>query len=194
MNRNELAKTIYETAYVAGTFKLRSGQMSDHYLDKYLFESDPKLLGAIAKKLKDIVPADTEVLAGIEMGGIPIATALSLETGIPVVFVRKKAKPYATEKLAEGIGIQGKRVCIIEDVVTTGGQIIASAEDLAVLGARLGPVLCVIERSPRNRKALEDAGLALTALFTTDELHSAGTQSDHTEAAALPHADCRSTP
>lgn len=176
MNRHELAKTIYNTALISGTFKLRSGQTSDHYLDKYLFESDPRLLSAIAKQLKPMIPADTDILAGIELGGVPLATALSLETGIPVVFVRKKAKPYATEKLAEGIGIDGKRLCLIEDVVTTGGQLIESAEQLAALGARLGPVLCVIERTPRQRAALEDAGLALSALFTTDELHAAGTQ------------------
>ena len=80
---------------LTGTFKLRSGQVSNQYFDKYLFESNPALL-EIAKQLKELIPPETEVLAGLEMGGIPVATALSLQTGIPVVFVRKEAKKYGT--------------------------------------------------------------------------------------------------
>ena len=104
------------------------------------------------------------------MGGIPIATALSIETGIPVVFVRKKAKEYGTCKLAEGTDFRNKRVCIIEDVVTTGGQILLSTEDLRVCKAKLGNVMCVIERNPEGRKKLKEAGLELKALFTMEEL------------------------
>jgi len=104
------------------------------------------------------------------MGGIPIATALSLETGIPAVFARKKAKDYGTCKLAEGIDIRNKRVCIIEDVVTTGGQIILSAKDLEGFGAILSNVICVIERNIEGRKRLEEAGLELKSLFTMEEL------------------------
>ncbi|SEO93052.1 orotate phosphoribosyltransferase [Paenibacillus sp. OV219] len=94
-------------------------------------------------------------IGGLEMGGIPIATALSLKTGIPVVFVRKKAKEYGTSKLAEGIDVKGKNVCIIEDVVTTGGQILLSAQDLKECGALVNHVLCVIEREQQGRDNLE---------------------------------------
>lgn len=121
MNREQLAKEIYNTSHLTGEFKLRSGKTSDQYFDKYLFESNPTLLAEVAEQLAPLVPEGTEVLAGLEMGGIPIATALSLKTGIPAVFVRKKAKEYGTCKLAEGMDIEDKRVCIIEDVVTTGG-------------------------------------------------------------------------
>lgn len=170
MTRDELCKAIYEVAHLQGNFKLRSGQISNEYFDKYLFESNPLILSEIAKYLAKQIPEDTEILAGLEMGGIPIATALSLETGIPVVFVRKKAKEYGTCKLAEGTDIKNKRVCIIEDVVTTGGQIILSSEDLKEFGAKLGTVMCVIERNPEGRRKLEEVGLNLKALFTMEEL------------------------
>ncbi|OBZ13811.1 MULTISPECIES: orotate phosphoribosyltransferase [Bacillales] len=165
-----LAKEIYKTAHLTGTFKLRSGKESNDYFDKYLFESNPILLNLIAEYLSKLVPLGTEVLAGLEMGGIPIATAVSLKTGIPVAFVRKKAKEYGTCKLAEGIDIQGKNVCIIEDVVTTGGQILLSANDLKDYGAIVKNVVCVIEREQQGRENLEDAGLSLYSLFKMDEL------------------------
>ena len=167
---DELCKKIYEVAHLEGTFKLRSGQISNEYFDKYLFESNPNILREIAKHLSKKIPEGTEVLAGLEMGGIPIATALSMETGIPVVFVRKKSKEYGTCKLAEGIDIKGKRVCVIEDVVTTGGQIIKSAKVLKELGAKLENVICVIERNPEGRKNLDEAGIKLISLLTMEKL------------------------
>ncbi|WP_294342990.1 orotate phosphoribosyltransferase [uncultured Clostridium sp.] len=177
MTRNELCKSIYKISHLEGTFKLRSGQISNEYFDKYLFESNPTILKAIAKELAKLIPKETEILAGLEMGGIPIATALSLETGIPVIFVRKKAKEYGTCKFAEGSNFKNKNVCIIEDVVTTGGQILLSAEDLKSCDAKLSSVLCVIERNPEGRKRLSKVGLQLKSLFTMDELKSI--QKDH---------------
>lgn len=170
MDMSTLAKEIYETAHLKGEFKLRSGQVSNQYFDKYLFESNPMLLNQIADKLATLVPKGTEILAGLEMGGIPIATALSLKTGIPVVFVRKKAKEYGTCKLAEGINIQGKRVCVIEDVVTTGGQILLSVAELKGYGAIVQNVLCVIERDQKGRDNLEESNLDFYSLFKMDDL------------------------
>lgn len=172
MNRLKLARAIFDSAYMTGNFTLRSGQTSTQYFDKYLFESDPKLLGEIAEKLGELVPEGTEVLAGLEMGGIPIATALSLRTGIPTVYVRKKAKDYGTCKLAEGTSIAGKQVCVIEDVVTTGGQILQSTEDLREAGAIVSSVLSVIERDPQGRINLENAGLRYFSLYRMEELSS----------------------
>lgn len=170
MERMTLANEIYETAHLTGSFKLRSGKVSNDYFDKYLFESNPILLKEIAEHLSLLIPEGTEVLAGLEMGGIPIATALSLKTGIPVAFVRKKAKEYGTCKLAEGIEIKGKNVCIIEDVVTTGGQILLSNQDLKDCGAIVNNVLCVIEREQQGRDNLEGAGLTFLSLFKMEEL------------------------
>lgn len=152
--------------------------MSNDYFDKYLFESNPFLLNEIAAHLSKLIPVGTEVLAGLEMGGIPIATALSMKTGIPVVFVRKKAKEYGTCKLAEGTDIQGKQVCIIEDVVTTGGQILLSAQDLKNYGAIVNHVLCVIEREQQGRDNLEQSGLTFYSLFKMDELIAASHENE----------------
>lgn len=174
MNHSELAKQIFEVSHLTGEFKLRSGQVSNEYFDKYRFESQPYLLSAIAEQLQTLIPKGTEVLAGLEVGGIPIATALSLKTGIPVVFVRKKAKDYGTCQLAEGVSIQGKKVCIIEDVITTGGQVFLSAEDLKQCGAVIESVLCVIDRGTDSISKMKEKGLDLKPLFTMAELKKAG--------------------
>ena len=170
MTKKALAKKIYQASHLTGTFKLRSGQISNEYFDKYLFESNPALLKEIANGMSKLIPAGTEVLAGLEMGGIPLATALSLKTGLPTTFVRKKAKDYGTSKFAEGAEVKNRQVCIIEDVVTTGGQIVLSATDLKQLGARTKYVLCVIERDPKSRETLGKEGLELRSLFTMEEL------------------------
>jgi len=170
MNRKELAKKIFEISHLTGEFKLRSGQISNEYFDKYRFESQPILLQEIALEMKTMIPKETEVLAGLEVGGIPIATALSIATGIPVVFVRKKAKDYGTCQLAEGISIRGKKVCIIEDVITTGGQVHLSAEDLKKEGAIIKDVLCVIDRGTDSILKMREKGLHLNPLFTMAEL------------------------
>ena len=170
MDRKELAARIYNISHLTGSFTLRSGQISSEYFDKYLFESEPSLLDDIASEMAKLVPEGTQVLAGLEMGGIPIATALSLKTGIPAVFTRKKAKEYGTCKLAEGMEINGKKLCIIEDVITTGGQVVLSTNDLRGFGASVENVLCVIERDIKGRENLKKEGLILHSLFTMDEL------------------------
>jgi orotate phosphoribosyltransferase len=172
MERVELAKRIYNISHLTGTFILRSRQVSDQYFDKYLFESEPEILAEIASHMSRLIPVDTQIIGGLEMGGIPIATALSLLTGLPVVFVRKKAKEYGTRKFAEGTDVAGKRVCIVEDVVTTGGQILLSTTDLRKLGAIINNVLCVIERGSDSRGKLPGSGLELCPLFTMSELES----------------------
>lgn len=170
MTRDELGKKIYDTSHITGEFLLRSGQISNEYFDKYLFESDPQLLNAIAKHITKQLPADTEILAGLETGGIPISTMISQKSGHPSIFVRKEAKVYGTCKLAEGIDFKGKKVTVIEDVVTTGGQIIKSVTQLRNLGANIDKVMCVILRDPKAYDILGEAGLTLTPLFTMSEL------------------------
>jgi orotate phosphoribosyltransferase len=172
MHRRELATEIYQVSHLTGTFTLRSGQVSSEYFDKYLFESEPGLLAEIATHLAEMVPAGTEILAGLELGGVPLATVLSLKTGIPAIFVRKKAKEYGTAKLAEGTDFAGKKVCVIEDVITTGGQVVMSSNDLRERGAKVEHVLCVIERDIKGRENLKKDGLELLSLFTMEELKS----------------------
>lgn len=173
MTHQELAKSIYQISHLKGDFLLRSGQRSSEYFDKYRFESQPKVLREIADQLKAHIPTGTEVLAALEMGGIPIGTALSLATGIPCVFVRKEAKKYGTCQFAEGLEITGKQVCIVEDVITSGGQVLTSAEDLRKLGAKIENVLCVIHRGGEAaEKKLKEAGLKLFPLFLRTDFPS----------------------
>ena len=169
----QLADDINAVARLTGTFTLRSGQIATEYFDKYRFEAQPALLARIAEALAPMIPAGTEVLAGLEMGGIPIATALSLHTGLPAAFVRKEAKKYGTALLAEGSPIAGRQVCVVEDVITTGGQVVISTGDLRGLGAVVEHVLCVIDRSPDGGSALTEAGLAMHALLTRAQLDAA---------------------
>ena len=170
MTKIELAKAIYDLSHLTGEFLLRSGKISNEYFDKYQFESYPHLLKAIAKEMAKLIPADCQVLAALEMGGIPIATALALETGLPIVYVRKKAKEYGTRRFSEGIEIANKQVVIIEDVVTSGGQIILSANDIKSIGAIVDSALCVIDREEGGREKLQEAGLNLMPIFKMSEL------------------------
>jgi orotate phosphoribosyltransferase len=174
---NELARRLYETCHERGAFQLRSGLTTTEYFDKYRFEAQPSLLAPVARAMAGLIPPGTDVLAGLEMGGIPVATAIALECGMPVVFVRKKAKDYGTRRLAEGLGsLQGLDACVIEDVITTGGQVIASTNDLRSAGAAVRNVLCVIVRQPDAVEALRAAGLQLRSLFTQEQLELAARQ------------------
>jgi orotate phosphoribosyltransferase len=104
------------------------------------------------------------------MGGIPVVTALSRHTGLPCAFVRKKAKPYGTCRLAEGAAIEGRRVLVVEDVVTSGGQIVLSTADLRTLGADIREALCVIDREQGGRESLAAADITLRSLLTASAL------------------------
>jgi len=151
---------------------LRSGLVADRYFDKYRFESDPALLAEIVRELVPLVPDDTDGLAGLELGGIPIATVLSAATGLPAFFVRKQAKKYGTERICEGGDIKGQRLLIIEDVVTTGGQILLSAQDLRGGGAEVRHALCVVDREAGGAEVIGGEGIELRSLFTMSELES----------------------
>ena len=173
MDKLTLAKKIYRVSNIRGNFTLRSGQRATEYFDKYLFEAQPKLLREIAIQLIDSIPKNTEILAGLEMGGIPIATAMSLQTGISSVFVRKKAKAYGTCKLAEGGDIKEKNLLIVEDVVTSGGAIIDAVSQLRQLGAKVEQAVCVIDREGLGQKNLKDIDVELIPLFSKSYLESA---------------------
>ena len=171
---SQLARQIYQTARITGEFLLRSGANSHQYFDKYLFEANPALLKQIATAMQPLVPeTGVDALAGLEMGGIPIVTMLSQVTGLPALFVRKKAKEYGTCKLAEGGEINGRKLLIIEDVVTSGGQILLSAADLRERGAVVDTVLCVIDREAGGKEKLAADGLQLRPLFTMTQLEEA---------------------
>ena len=171
--RRVLAATVFSRCYLVGEFTLRSGRSASRYFDKYQFESDPELLRALAEEMAPLVPDQTELLAGLEMGGIPVVTALSAVTGIPAVFIRKVAKTHGTARLAEGPPVGGKRLLIVEDVVTSGGQIRLSASDLRDLGASIAGAVCIVDREEGGSENLVDDGIILQGLFRASELEAA---------------------
>jgi orotate phosphoribosyltransferase len=172
--KKPLAARVFHACHLTGEFKLRSGAMSHEYFDKYLLESEPELLREITAQMKPLLPTEgVDALAGLEMGGIPLATMLSQHCGVPTLFVRKEAKAYGTCRLAEGGDLAGKHLVIIEDVVTSGGQILLSAKDLREAGAIVDTVLCVIDREAGGVEKLKEAGLELRALFTMSQLNEA---------------------
>jgi orotate phosphoribosyltransferase len=168
--RTELAEKITAVAHLQGNFILRSGVTATEYFDKYRFEADPVILRAIAEQLAERLPQAFDLLAGLEMGGIPIATLLSQVTGVPTLFIRKKAKDYGTCHFAEGGDVRGRRLLIIEDVVTSGGAILEAAGALRAEGAIIRDVACVIDRESGGRENLAKEGLSLVSLFTKGEL------------------------
>jgi orotate phosphoribosyltransferase len=174
MADSALAQRIYDTAHITGEFTLRSGAKSNEYFDKYLFEANPALLRDITAAMVKLVPPGVDALAGLEMGGIPIATMLSQLTGLPVLYVRKKAKEYGTCKIAEGGPVSGRKLLIVEDVVTSGGAILDAAKALRAEGAVLAHIVCVIDRESGGAANLANADLILTPLFSMTELKKAG--------------------
>ncbi len=116
------------------------------------------------------MPPGVEGLAGLELGGVPLATMLSAKTGLPAYFVRKEPKKYGTEKVCEGGDVQGRSIVIVEDVVTTAGQMVLSAQDLRAEGALVQHALCVIDREGGGVDVAAAEGIALRSLFTMSEL------------------------
>ena len=166
----ELARDIDRVCRLEGEFVVRSGSVVPEYFDKYLFESDPRLLHRVVQQMRDLLPADTELLGGLELGGIPIATMVSSRTGLPALFVRKKAKEYGTCKLAEGPDVAGRRVTLIEDVITTGGAVRDATRALREGGAIVEVVVCAIDRSPAGQNPLADVGLEVRSILTKADL------------------------
>ena len=168
-----LAADIDAACRLTGEFTLRSGQVADTYFDKYLFEARPALLDRVATRMLVLLPEGTELLGGLELGGIPIATMVSAKTGLPALFVRKKAKEYGTCKLAEGPDVEGRRVTLVEDVITTGGAVRDAVRALRDAGAVVDVVVCAIDRSPEGANPLDDVGLEVRPVLTKAQLDEA---------------------
>lgn len=166
----DLAVRVRDASLRSGSFVLRSGEVSSRYFDKYGIAADPELLAEVAAGMADLLPADTEVVAGLELGGIPVVTAVSAVTGLPATFVRKTAKPYGTAHLIEGAQVAGRRTTLIEDVVTTGGQVLSSGLHVRSIEAHVNTAVCIIDRQAGAPAALQREGIELRSLFTADDI------------------------
>ncbi|WP_030483896.1 orotate phosphoribosyltransferase [Nocardioides aequoreus] len=168
-----LAADVDAVCRLTGEFTLRSGQVSTEYFDKYLFESDPALLARVVAQMEPLLPEGTELLGGLELGGVPIATVLAARTGLPALFVRKEAKTYGTCKLAEGPDVAGRRITLVEDVITTGGAVRDATRALREAGAVVDTVVCAIDRSPEGENPLADVALDVRPVLTKAVLDAA---------------------
>src|SRR4029453_11593278 len=170
MTREELAKRIAEVALLRGEFTLRSGRKSNYYLDKYLFETQPDILKELGRMFAERIPAGVDRLAGPELGAISLAAAASMASGKPFVIVRNQKKGYGSGKLLEGLLKEGDRVLIIEDVLTTGGEVLEAVKSLESAGAKVEGIIGVPDRPEGARQNNEAAGYKFDALFTTADL------------------------
>ena len=173
MTREELARRLREAAYLEGDFVLRSGRRSKYYLDKYRFETRPDLLGPLGESLAAAVrehePEATR-LAGPELGAVALAAAASLRSGLPFLIVRKAAKDYGTAKRLEGVHEDGECVCLVEDVVTSGGAAIEAVEALREAGLRVSTAICVVDREEGGVDELARHAVRLRPLYRASEL------------------------
>jgi orotate phosphoribosyltransferase len=173
VTRDELAGALRDAAYLEGDFVLRSGRRSKYYLDKYRFETRPELLAPLGRAIADAVrehdPEATR-LAGPELGAVALAAAASLESGLPFLIVRKEAKDYGTSKRLEGVFEPGERVCLIEDVVTTGGAALEAVQALRDAGLQVSSAICVVDREEGGTDAFARQAVRLRPLYRSSEL------------------------
>ena len=173
MDKRTLGLRLGEKANLSGQFKLRSGKLATSYFDKYQFESIPDLLKPVSQLMSAMVPRSVEVLAALELGGVPIGTSMSAALNLPVVFVRKSRKEYGTCRQVEGVGVEGKRVCIVEDVITSGGSVLRAIDALRDGGADVTDVLSVVWRGDSEAEGrLVDCGVNVGWLFEHEEVSS----------------------
>jgi orotate phosphoribosyltransferase len=184
LTREELREAVVRHAYLEGDFVLRSGRRSRYYLDKYRFETRPELLEALGARLAaavaDLDPGSTR-LAGPELGAVALLAAASLQSRLPFVIVRKEQKSYGTAKRLEGAFEPGERVCLVEDVVTSGGGALEAVAALREAGLECRAAVCVVDREEGGSEALARHEVELRPLFLSSQLVRGS------ESAAKPH-------
>jgi orotate phosphoribosyltransferase len=167
---DDLAAEIRDVCLVSGDFVLRSGRRTDIYFDKYRAEADPGLLRRAVERMAPQVPEETELLAGLELGGVPLAIMLSQVTALPTRFVRKQPKEYGTRLQVEGGEIDSRRVTVVEDVVTSGGAVVDGVEALRAGGAVVETAVCLILRDETAIARLGEHAVDLRSAFTLEEI------------------------
>jgi orotate phosphoribosyltransferase len=170
MTRTELIKRIKETAYLEGDFTLRSGKKSKYYLDKYLFETCPDILKSLGKEFAKHVTDDVTVIGGAELGGVALAAATAIETGKNWIIIRNSKKGYGTGKMIEGVLKPGDTVLLVEDIATTGGQVLEAAKVITEAGAKVKTIIAVIDRKQGAEENIIAAGYKFESILTKTDL------------------------
>jgi orotate phosphoribosyltransferase len=168
--REALARDLVRASYLKGDFVLRSGKRSNRYFDKFLFETDPQLLKRIGAYLAPLVPRETQRLAAPELGAVLLGGAVSMETGLPLLLVRKEPKGYGTGKQLEGRFTPGELVTVIEDVVTTGGDSLRSIQVLRDAGLDVIHLVVVLDRGEGGEENMREARIPYSPLFRIQDL------------------------
>jgi orotate phosphoribosyltransferase len=170
VTREELIKRIKETSYLEGEFTLRSGKKSKYYLDKYLFETCPDILEALGEEFAKHLTDDVTLIAGAELGGVALAAATAMQSGKNWIIVRNSKKGYGTGKLVEGVLGAGDIVLLVEDIATTGGQVLEAAKVISKAGAAVKKIVCVIDRKQGAGENVAQAGYKFESILTKDDL------------------------
>lgn len=170
MTDRELFDAVKAAALLHGDFTLRSGRKSRYYLDKYLFECQPAILRELGIRFAKHAGPGTTRIAGAELGGVALAAAASMAANLPFVIIRNAKKDYGTQKMYEGRLEPGDRILLVEDVATTGGQVLEAARVIAAAGATVERIVAVIDRQEGARENIEGAGFAFAALMTKGDL------------------------
>jgi len=170
MTREELIKRIKETAYLEGDFVLRSGKRSKYYLDKYLFETCPDILAALGEEFAKHITDDVTLIAGAELGGVALAAVTAMQTGKNWIIIRNTKKGYGTDKMVEGVLKPDDTVLLVEDIATTGGQVLEAAKVITEAGATVKKIVCVIDRKQGAAENITQAGYKFESILTREDL------------------------
>jgi orotate phosphoribosyltransferase len=170
---DELGRRLVEAALLEGDFLLRSGRRSRYYLDKYRFETDPALLRTLGERLAALaheVEPDAVRLAGPALGAVALAASAAMASGLPFIIVRGETKDYGTGNRIEGPFAPGDVVCLVEDVVTSGGALAEAVAALREAGLVVRTALCVVDREEGGTDALARLGVRLRSLYRAGDL------------------------
>jgi orotate phosphoribosyltransferase len=173
MTDAELARRLRDHAFLEGDFVLRSGKRSSYYLDKYRFETHPELLRELGARIGDQAresAPDAARLAGPELGAVALAASASLASGLPFLIVRKAQKEYGTSRRVEGEFEEGEEVCLVEDVVTSGGAAVEAVRALREAGLHCRVAVCVVDREEGGADALAREAVRLAPIFRAQDV------------------------
>lgn len=170
MTKDELIKRVKETSYLEGDFVLRSGKRSTYYMDKYLFETCPDILRALGEEFAKYITDDVTLIAGAELGGVALAAATAMAADKNWIIVRNSKKGYGTGKMVEGVLKAGDVVLLVEDIATTGGQVLEAAKIITEAGASVKKIVCVIDRKQGAEENVTGAGFTFESIMTKDDL------------------------